>query len=106
MEITERTEIKENTPEGWSRHPVWQYQKKDQGKAIVRRGYDTWTFADFDKGILVSTVSADIGIAGIQSISYMDYERAAALSVLMFLLCLVGAIIYIRANMKEEVWSQ
>ena len=41
-----------------------------------------------------------------QSATYMDYERAAALSVLMFLLCLVGAIIYIRANMKEEVWSQ
>ncbi len=81
MEITERTEIKENTPEGWSRHPVWQYQKKDQGKAIVRRGYDTWTFADFDKGILVSTVSADIGIAGIHSISYMDYERKQAVSV-------------------------
>lgn len=41
-----------------------------------------------------------------QSATYMDYERAAALSVLMFLLCLVGAVIYIRANMKEEVWSQ
>ena len=33
------------------------------------------------------------------------YERAAALSVLMFLICLGGAIVYIRSNMKEEVWE-
>ena len=35
-----------------------------------------------------------------QAGTYMDYERAAALSVLMFLLCLGGAIVYIRSNMK------
>ena len=35
----------------------------------------------------------------------MNYERAAALSVLMFLICLGGAIVYIRSNMKEEVWE-
>lgn len=40
-----------------------------------------------------------------QAGTYMDYERAAALSVLMFLLCLGGAIVYIRSNMKEEVWE-
>lgn len=40
-----------------------------------------------------------------QAATYMDYERAAALSVLMFLLCLVGAVIYIRTNLKESEWQ-
>ena len=40
-----------------------------------------------------------------QTGTYMNYERAAALSVLMFLICLGGAIVYIRSNMKEEVWE-
>ena len=35
-----------------------------------------------------------------QTGTYMNYERAAALSVLMFLICLGGAIVYIRSNMK------
>lgn len=37
--------------------------------------------------------------------TYMDYEKAAALSVLMFMLSLVGSIVYIKTNMKEEVWE-
>lgn len=37
--------------------------------------------------------------------TYMDYEKAAALSVLMFLISLVGAIVYIKINMKEEIWE-
>lgn len=37
--------------------------------------------------------------------TYLDYQRAAALSVLMFLLCLGGAVVYIKSNMKEEVWE-
>ncbi|WP_099205674.1 ABC transporter permease [Scatolibacter rhodanostii] len=41
-----------------------------------------------------------------QAATYMDYERAAALSVLIFLLCLGGAIVYIRANMRDEVWER
>ena len=40
-----------------------------------------------------------------QTGTYMNYERAAALSVLMFLICLGGAIVYIRSNMEEEVWE-
>ena len=40
-----------------------------------------------------------------QTGTYMNYERAAALSVLMFLICLGGAIVYIRSNRKEEVWE-
>jgi ABC-type spermidine/putrescine transport system permease subunit I len=40
-----------------------------------------------------------------QVATYMDYQRAAALSVLMFLLCLAGALVYIITNMKEDVWE-
>ncbi|GEQ60841.1 spermidine/putrescine ABC transporter permease protein [Vagococcus lutrae] len=35
--------------------------------------------------------------------SYMNYERTAALSVIMFLLCSVSAVFYIRSNMKENI---
>ena len=37
--------------------------------------------------------------------TYLDYQRAAAFSVLMFLLCLGGAVVYIKSNMKDEVWE-
>lgn len=40
-----------------------------------------------------------------QTSTYMDYQRAAALSVLMFLICLGGAVVYLRANMREDVWE-
>lgn len=40
-----------------------------------------------------------------QTSTYMDYQRAAALSVLMFLICLGGAVVYIRANLREDVWE-
>ena len=47
-----------------------------------------------------------LGILLYQQVNtYLDYQRAAALSVLMFLVCLAGAVIYIRSNMKEEVWE-
>ncbi|MDR1972366.1 MAG: ABC transporter permease [Treponema sp.] len=36
---------------------------------------------------------------------YLDYGRAAALSVLMFLLCLAGAVVYIKTNLKETAWE-
>jgi ABC-type spermidine/putrescine transport system permease subunit I len=36
---------------------------------------------------------------------YLDYGRAAALSVLMFLLCLAGAVVYIRTVMKDGIWE-
>lgn len=34
----------------------------------------------------------------------LDYNKAAALSVLMFILCLGGAIVYIKSNLKQEEW--
>lgn len=40
-----------------------------------------------------------------QAATYLDYQRAAALSVVMFLICLGGAVVYIRTNMKEEEWQ-
>lgn len=48
-----------------------------------------------------------LGILLYQQVNvYLDYHRAAALSVLMFFICLGGAIIYIRSNMKEETWER
>lgn len=38
--------------------------------------------------------------------SYMEYERAAALSVIMFLFCLGSAAVYIWSNLKEDVWEK
>lgn len=38
--------------------------------------------------------------------SYMDYEKAAALSVIMFLLCSVSAGVYIYTNLKEKAWEK
>lgn len=38
--------------------------------------------------------------------SYMDYPRAAALSVIMFLICAVSAVVYIYTNMKENEWEK
>lgn len=40
-----------------------------------------------------------------QAATYLDYQHAAALSVLMFLLCLVGAVVYIYTNLKENAWD-
>lgn len=34
--------------------------------------------------------------------SYMDYERTSALSVIMFLICSVSAVVYIATNLKKE----
>lgn len=38
--------------------------------------------------------------------SYMEYERAAALSVIMFLFCLGAAIVYVHTNMREHSWEK
>lgn len=38
--------------------------------------------------------------------NYMDYEKAAALSVIMFLICSVAAGFYIYNNMKEQEWEK
>ncbi|NGP45536.1 ABC transporter permease [Bacillaceae bacterium SIJ1] len=37
---------------------------------------------------------------------YMAYERAAALSVIIFLISSISAIVYIYSNMKESQWQQ
>ena len=48
-----------------------------------------------------------LGILLYQQVNtYLNYQRAAALSVLMFIICLGGAIVYIKSNMKEEVWEK
>lgn len=48
-----------------------------------------------------------LGILLYQQVNtYLDYQRAAALSVLMFVICLGGAVVYIKSNMKEEVWEK
>lgn len=48
-----------------------------------------------------------LGILLYQQVNtYLDYQKAAALSVLMFLLCLGGAVVYIKSNMKEKVWEK
>ena len=48
-----------------------------------------------------------LGILLYQQVNtYLDYQKAAALSVLMFLLCLGGAVVYIKSNLKEEVWEK
>ncbi len=41
-----------------------------------------------------------------QAATYFDYQRAAALSVLMFLLCLVGAFVYVYTNLHEDDWKK
>ena len=38
--------------------------------------------------------------------SYMDYEKSAALSVIMFLMCSVSAAVYIYTNLKEKDWQK
>jgi ABC-type spermidine/putrescine transport system permease subunit I len=38
--------------------------------------------------------------------SYMDYEKAAALSVIMFLICSASAVVYIYTNLKEKDWEK
>ena len=37
---------------------------------------------------------------------YMDYNRSAALSVIMFLICSVSAAVYIYTNLKENDWEK
>jgi ABC-type spermidine/putrescine transport system permease subunit I len=37
---------------------------------------------------------------------YMDYEKTAALSVIMFLICSLSAAVYIYTNLKEKEWEK
>lgn len=47
-----------------------------------------------------------LGVNLFTQFNKMQYERAAAMSVLMFLLCLVSAAVYIYTNMKPRVWEK
>ncbi|UUX33473.1 ABC transporter permease [Fundicoccus culcitae] len=38
--------------------------------------------------------------------SYMAYERAAALSVIMFIFCSFAAVLYIVSNLRDEAWEK
>lgn len=38
--------------------------------------------------------------------SYMNYERAAALSVIMFIFCSFAAVAYIVSNLREDTWEK
>ncbi len=35
---------------------------------------------------------------------YLDYNKAAALSVILFLLCSLSAIVYVIVNLRQEKW--
>ena len=37
---------------------------------------------------------------------YLEYNRSAALSVIMFLICSVSAAVYIYTNLKENDWEK
>ena len=37
---------------------------------------------------------------------YLKYNRSAALSVIMFLICSVSAFVYIYTNLKEKDWEK
>lgn len=41
-----------------------------------------------------------------QAATYFDYNKAAALSVLMFLICMIGAFVYVYTNLHDDSWKQ
>ena len=48
-----------------------------------------------------------LGIALFDQLNrYLDYNRSAALSVIMFLLCSVSAVVYIYTNLNENEWEK
>jgi len=47
-----------------------------------------------------------LGVSLFSQFNNLQYERAAALSVIMFLLCLVSAIVYIYTNMRPRNWEK
>ena len=47
-----------------------------------------------------------LGISLFTQFNNMHYERAAALSVLMFLICSLAAAVYIYTNMKDAKWER
>ena len=47
-----------------------------------------------------------MGVSLYNQFNKLQYERAAAMSVVMFLLCLVSAAVYIYTNMKPRAWEK
>jgi len=47
-----------------------------------------------------------MGVSLYTQFNKLQYERAAAMSVVMFLLCLVSAAVYIYTNMKPRTWEK
>ena len=47
-----------------------------------------------------------LGIALYSLFNNFHYERAAALSVIIFLFSAVSAVVYIHTNMKEQEWEK
>ncbi|GHV95983.1 ABC transporter permease [Spirochaetia bacterium] len=57
--------------------------------------------------MLGATNPTMLGIALFRQFNvYMDYEKAASLSVIMFLLCSFSAAVYIYTNLKEKKWEK
>ena len=79
-EVTEITEINENTEEGWSRKPLWKFGAYDRKRKTQRRGCEIYAVGDFDRKIFFSSAYADFGITGLHSISFVDYARKKAVS--------------------------
>ena len=79
-ETAERILIDENTAEGWSRHPVWEFTEREHSRNISRRGAEIYTFADMKKNMMVSATYADFGISGLHSITYVDFSLGKAVS--------------------------
>ena len=73
-------EINEQSHDEWSPCPIWIYRRKDSVRSIVQRGCDAYMFTDMEKKIAVRAVSADLGIASINSITVIDLSRGAAAS--------------------------
>jgi ABC-type spermidine/putrescine transport system permease subunit I len=57
--------------------------------------------------MLGATTPTMLGISLFRQFNmYMDYEKTAALSVIMFLICSVSAGVYIYTNLKEKKWEK
>jgi ABC-type spermidine/putrescine transport system permease subunit I len=56
--------------------------------------------------LMGSTFPQMIGVSLFVQFNNLNYGNAAALSVIMFLLCSVSAAVYIYTNMREKAWEK
>ncbi len=80
-ETTERTIITESTQEGWSWHPVWEYERKEQGSSILRRSFDIVSCSDKSKELTVVAACMDLGLLSAYTISCIDWARKETVAV-------------------------